>query len=177
MGGAPMGGPANPYGAPPPGGAPVASPDYGAAPGPGMGGAMVPAGGSAMAPMGGGGMAPMGGGGGGPLAAGPPGVIRNPMVALAVTCFCCPWFGFFQCMKAEEELNKFLGKSQGGNILWLLFPLIPALAMPKLIAEARAKAGTPAQGEGNLVGYIFLASYLFLKDANEIWESQGVKPS
>jgi len=27
----------------------------------------------------------------------------------------------------------------------MLFPLIPALSMPKLIAEARQKAGTPKQ--------------------------------
>lgn len=99
------------------------------------------------------------------------------MTSLLISMFCCPYFGLFQCMKAEEELNAFLGKGGGGNILWLFFPLIPVLSITKLVAEARAKAGIATQGEPNMIGYFFVAPYLLLKDANEIWESQGVKPS
>lgn len=108
-----------------------------------------------------------GGGGGGSV-----GTVRNPMMVLLITWFCCIYYGFWQCMKAEEEVNRYLGKTEGGSILWLLFPLIPCLSMPKLIAEARQKAGTPTQGEGSLIGYIFLAPYLFIKDVNELWGPQ-----
>ncbi|HEU4412407.1 MAG TPA: hypothetical protein VFS43_44605, partial [Polyangiaceae bacterium] len=57
----------------------------------------------------------------------------------------------------------------GGSILWLLFPIIPVLSMPKLMAEARARAGTPTQGEGNLLLYWLAAPYTFLADVNELW--------
>lgn len=126
----------------------------------------------AMAPAGPMGMqAPPGGGG-----AGAPGQIRNPMIATLAWFLCCfPYLGLFWCMKAEEELNRFLGKPGGGSILWLLFPLIPALAMPKLVAEARQRAGTQTQGEGSLIGYIFFPSYLLLKDVNEVWTAMGVQ--
>ena len=93
---------------------------------------------------------------------------RNPTTITLISVFCCFYYGLFQCMKTEEELNNFLGKSAGGNILWMLFPLIPALSMPKLMAEARARAGTPAQGEGSLIMYILLPYYAFIKDANEV---------
>ena len=116
--------------------------------------------------------------GGGPMqGGGPPGTLRNPTMVLLVTYFCCVYYGLFQCMKVEEELNKFTGKGSGGSILWLLFPLIPALAMPKLIGEARQKAGTQTQGDGSLIMYILIAPYALLKDANEVWEAQGVKPA
>lgn len=121
-----------------------------------------PGGGGYGAP--GGGMAPAGPGG-----LGPKGTVRNPVQVTLISMFCCFYYGLFQCMKAEEEVNKFLGKSEGGSILWMLFPLIPALSMPKLIAEARAKAGTPTQGEGSLIMYIFLPYYAFTKDVNELW--------
>ena len=125
-----------------------------------------------MVPMGGAPMMQMGGGGGGA-----PGTIRNPVMLAAISYMCCPWYGLWQCMKVEEELNRYLGKNQGGSILWFLFALIPILSMPKLIAEARAKAGTPAQGEGNLIMYILIGIYAFPKDANDIWEHLGVRPS
>lgn len=121
-----------------------------------------PGGGGYGAP--GGGMAPAGPGG-----LGPKGTQRNPVTVTLISMFCCFYYGLFQCMKAEEEVNKFLGKSEGGSILWMLFPLIPALSMPKLIAEARAKAGTPTQGEGSLIMYILLPYYAFTKDVNELW--------
>ena len=145
---------------PPPGG----GPGFGAPPG-----AMMQAPGGA--PM-------MGGGGGGAMmGGGPPGTIRNPVMVLLISYFCCFYYGLFQCMKAEEELNKFTGKNQGGSILWLLFPLIPALSMPKLIGEARQKAGGPTQGDGSLIMYILIAPYALIKDANDIWQAMGVKPS
>ena len=124
-----------------------------------------PGGGGYGAP--GGGMAPAGPGG-----LGPKGTARNPVTVTLISLFCCFYYGLFQCMKAEEEVNKFLGKSEGGSILWMLFPLIPVLSMPKLIAEARAKAGTPTQGEGSLIMYFLLAPYAFIKDVNELWGPQ-----
>ncbi len=124
-----------------------------------------PGGGGYGAP--GGGMAPAGPGG-----LGPKGTVRNPVQVTLIALFCCFYSGLGQCMKAEEEVNKVLGKSEGGSILWMLFPLIPALSMPKLIAEARAKAGTPTQGEGSLIMYIFLPYYAFTKDVNELWGGQ-----
>jgi hypothetical protein len=136
------------YGGPPPG-----APGFG----PGYGGGFPP-----------------GGGGGGPIQGpGPRGEVRNPMVLLLVSLFCCPWYGLWQCMKAEEEVNRFLGKGQGGNILWLIFPLIPALSAPKLMAEARARASTPTQGEGNILLYIFVPYYSFIADVNELWGARS----
>jgi hypothetical protein len=129
-----------------------------------------PGGGGYGAP--GGGMAPAGPGG-----LGPKGTVRNPTTVTLISMFCCFYYGLFQCMKAEEEVNKFLGKSEGGSILWMLFPLIPALSMPKLIAEARAKAGTPTQGEGSLIMYIILPYYAFTKDVNELWGPQQLAAS
>jgi hypothetical protein len=41
--------------------------------------------------------------------------------------------------------------------------------MPKLIAEARARAGTQTQGEGSLLLYWLAAPYFFLTDVNELW--------
>jgi hypothetical protein len=117
-------------------------------------------------------------GGPGPMQqGGPPGTIRNPVVNTLITFMCCPYYGLFQCMKVEEELNRFVGKNSGGSILWFLFALIPILSMPKLIGEARAKAGTPTQGDGSLIMYLLLWPFAVPKDANEIWEHLGVKPS
>ena len=111
-------------------------------------------------------------------AGGPPGQIRNPIMVLLITAMCgCLPYGMYQCMKIQEELNRYLGKNEGGSVMWFLFPLLPTLAMPKLIAEARAKAGTATQGEPGLLGYLFLGFYLFPKDANEIWERLGVRAS
>jgi hypothetical protein len=157
MGGPPPGGGGGGFGGPPPGGmggpppgggfgAPAATgapAGFGAPPG----GPMVPAGGAAIAGA---------------------GAARNPTTITLISMFCCFYYGLFQCMKTEEDLNKFLGKSGGGNILWMLFPLIPALSMPKLISEARARAGTATQGEGSLIMYILLPYYAFIKDANEV---------
>jgi hypothetical protein len=95
------------------------------------------------------------------------------MMILLISLFCCPWYGLWQCMKAEEEVNRFLGKSEGGSILWLLFPLLPALSAPKLIAEARARAGTQSQGEGNILLYIFVPYYSFIGDVNELWGARS----
>ena len=116
--------------------------------------------------------------GGGPMqGTGGPAVLRNPVMLTLITYMCCPYYGLYQCMKMEEELNRFLGKPAGGNILWMLFAIIPILGMPKLMAEARAKAGTATQGEGSLLGYLFLWPYLLPKDTNEVWERLGVKPA
>jgi hypothetical protein len=122
------------------------------------GGYGAPAPGGAMIP----GSAPLA------TAGGATGASRNPTTITLISMFCCFYYGLFQCMKTEEDLNKFLGKSGGGNILWMLFPLIPALSMPKLIGEARARAGTATQGEGSLIMYILLPYYAFIKDANEV---------
>ena len=113
--------------------------------------------------------------GGGLQASGPPGEIRNPVVLAAVSYMCCPFWGIFQLYKLEGELNRYLGKSEGPSILWFLFALIPLLSMPKLMAEARAKAGTATQGEGSLIMYLLLGIYQIPKDANEVWEKLGVR--
>jgi hypothetical protein len=167
-GGPPQGG----YGQPQGGyGQPQAQPGgYGGPPQQGYG---APPGAPGFGPGYGGGFPP-GGGGGGPIQGpGPRGEVRNPMMVLLVSLFCCPWYGLWQCMKAEEEVNRFLGKSEGGSILWLLFPLIPALSAPKLIAEARARASTPTQGEGNILLYIFVPYYSFIADVNELWGARS----
>ena len=150
MGGAPMGGPQPGYGGPPPGGA--------------------------MVPMGGAPMAQMGGGGGGMAGGGPPGTIRSEVMIAAISYMCCAFYGLHQLKEIEGELNRYLGKSEGGSILWYLFALVPLLSMPKLIGEARAKAGTPTQGEGSLIMYLLLGIYMIPKDANEIWKQLGVQP-
>lgn len=121
-------------------------------------------------------MQPGPGFGAGPLTSGPVGTIRNPILSILSICFCCPFYAFYQSYKTEEELKRFLGKSDGPSILWFLLPIVPILAAPKLIAEARAKAGCKTQGEPSTFGYYFMGYYLLLKDANEIWESQGVQP-
>lgn len=127
-----------------------------------------------MPAMGGAAMVPMGAGGGGGE---PLGVIRNPVLVALISYLCCPWYGIYQLYQIEGELNRYLGKSQGASILWFLFALIPLLSMPKLIGEARAKAGTATQGDGGLLGYLFLGFFLIPKDANEIWERLGVQPT
>jgi hypothetical protein len=119
-----------------------------------------------------GGMAPSGGS---MQQAGPPGQIRNPVLSMLAIMFCCPWYSFWQCKQTEGELHKFLGRNDDGTIMWMVAPIMPALNARKLIAEARAKAGTPTQGEPGFLGYLFFYYWNFLKDANEIWESQGVK--
>ena len=132
---------------------------------------MVPAGGGMM----------MQGGAPGAMAAGPIGTVRNAttitLVSILLSMCGGVYYGLFQCMKVEEELNRFLGKGSGGSILWLLFPLIPALSAGKLIGEARQKAGTPTQGDGSLIMYILLPYYSFVNDANEVWTAAGVKPA
>jgi hypothetical protein len=94
----------------------------------------------------------------------------------AISYCCCPFWGIFQLYKLEGELNRYLGKGDGGSILWFLFGLIPLLGMPKLIGEARAKAGTATQGDGSLIMYLLLGIYAIPKDANEVWEKLGVQP-
>jgi len=108
---------------------------------------------------------------------GPPGAIRNPVMVAAISYMCCFLYGLHQLKEIEGELNRYLGKGQGGSIMWYLFALLPLLSMPKLIGEARAKAGTPTQGDGSLIMYLLLGIYMIPKDANEIWEQLGVKPT
>lgn len=110
------------------------------------------------------------------LAAGPVGTIRNPVVTMLITMVCFI-AGFAQLKALEDELNAFVGNGKKASILWFLFPLIPLLGMPKLIGEARAKAGTPVQGEGNLILYILLGSYMIPNDANQIWQQLGARQS
>jgi hypothetical protein len=105
----------------------------------------------------------------------PNGTIRNPVTVLLLSSFCF-WVGWNQLRLIETELNRLVGKTEQGSILWLLFPLIPLLGMPKLIAAARARAGTATQGEPNLVLYLFLGPYSLPKDANEIWAALGSRP-
>jgi hypothetical protein len=136
-------------------------PGYGAPPG----GAMVPMGGAPMQQMGGAGMA----------AGGPPGIIRNPVMVAAISYICCPFYGIWQLREIEGELNRYLGKNQGPSILWFMFALIPLLSMPKLIGEARAKAGTATQGDGNLIMYLLLGIYMIPNDVNEVWSKLGVQ--
>lgn len=115
--------------------------------------------------------------GGGMQSGGPPGAIRNPVMVAAISYMCCFLYGLHQLKEIEGELNRYLGKGQGGSITWYLFALLPLLSMPKLIGEARAKAGTPTQGDGSLIMYLLLGIYMIPKDANEIWEQLGVKPT
>lgn len=107
--------------------------------------------------------------------AGPVGQIRNPVTLFLISCICF-LYGLSQMRTMEGELNRFLGRNQDGSILWFLFPLIPILSMPKLIGEARAKAGTTTQGNGSLIMYLLLGYYFLTKDVNEIWERLGAKP-
>jgi hypothetical protein len=145
---------------------------YGAQPQQGYG---PPQGGFGQPPQAGygpgyGGGFPPGGGGGGPLQGpGQKGEVRNAVMSLLLCFVCCPFYAMYQGMKAEEDINRFLGKGQGGSILWFLFPLIPVLSMPKLIGEARARAGTATQGEGSLLMYILAWPYFFFVDVNELW--------
>ncbi len=127
---------------------------------------MVPMGSAPMAPVGSAGLAPVG----------PVGTIRNPIVVFLLTGVCF-LIGLAQMRALEDELNAFVGNGKKASILWFLFPLIPVLGMPKLIAEARAKAGTPVQGEGNLILYIFLGPYMIPNDANQIWQHLGARSS
>ena len=115
--------------------------------------------------------------GGGLQAGGPPGEIRNATMIAVITyvCACAP-YGIWQLYQVEGDLKRYLGKSDGPSILWFLFTLIPLLSMPKLIGEARAKAGTSTQGDGSLIMYLILGVYQIPKDANEIWEKCGVQP-
>lgn len=107
---------------------------------------------------------------------GPLGTIRNPIMVFLISNICC-FYGLMQGKAIEAELKAYLGKPDGGSIMWFLFPLIPLLSMPALIGEARAKAGTPTQGNGSLFMYWLLGLYFIPKDANEIWEHLGVKAS
>jgi hypothetical protein len=107
--------------------------------------------------------------------ASPIGTPRNPVTVLLLSSFCL-WVGLNQLRQIETDLNRFVGKNEPGSILWLLFPLIPLLAMPKLIAAARARAGTATQGEPSLPLYLFLGPYALPKDANEIWAAAGSRP-
>jgi hypothetical protein len=127
---------------------------------------MVPAGGAPVVPAGNTG-----------LAAGPVGAIRNPIMVFLVAGVTCGFFGLYSLYSIEGELNAFLGNGKKASILWFLFPLLPLLGMPKLIAEARAKAGTPVQGEGNLILYLLLGVYMIPNDANQIWQHLGARPS
>jgi hypothetical protein len=157
--GAPLSAPGAGFGAP--NNAPVNTPGFGAPPG-----AMVPMTSGPMVPMGQAGLA----------GAGPVGTIRNPVTVLILSMVCFI-VGLAQLRSLEDELNTFVGNGKKASILWFLFPLIPILGMPKLIAEARAKAGTPLQGEGNLIMYILLGPYMIPNDANQIWQHLGARPS
>ena len=113
--------------------------------------------------------------GSGGLQAGAPGTFRNPTTMLLYN-FCCAPYGIYQLYQLEGELKRYLGRAEGPSILWFLFTLIPLLGMPKLIGEARAKAGTATQGDGSLIMYLLLGMYMIPKDANEVWEKLGVLP-
>jgi hypothetical protein len=136
-----------------------AQPGYGAPPG-----AMVPMGGAPM----------VGGPGGG--AGGPPGTIRNAVMIAAISYLCCPFYGVWQLYQIEGELKAYLGKGGGPSVLWFIFGLIPLLSMPKLVGEARARAGTSTQGDGNLIMYLLLGIFIIPNDVNEIWTKLGVQP-
>ncbi|MCS6899724.1 MAG: hypothetical protein NZX77_08130 [Polyangiaceae bacterium] len=153
---APAGGPAGSFGA---GSAQTPTPGVHA-----PSGAMVLAGAGHMVPAGNMGLA----------APGPVGTIRNPVTTLLLCLVCFP-IGCVQLKALEDELNAFVGNGKKASILWLILPLIPVLGMPQLMAEARAKAGTPVQGEGNLLYYLFFGPYMIPKDANEIWRHLGAR--
>jgi hypothetical protein len=108
-------------------------------------------------------------------AGGPIGQVRNPIMVMLVG-YICFLYGLMQMRAIDGELNKFLGRNQDGSILWFLFPLLPLLSMPKLMAEARAKAGTATQGNGSLIMYLLFGYFFITKDANEVWEKLGAKP-
>ncbi len=105
---------------------------------------------------------------------GPPGTIRNPVMVFLISYICC-FYGMMQLRAIEGELKAYLGKGNEGSIMWFIFPLIPLLSMPALIGEARQKSGCPTQGNGSLIMYWLLGLYFVPKDANEIWETLGVK--
>ena len=112
-------------------------------------------------------------GGGGPIQT--RGTVRNPITMFLVSSCCFPYV-LFQYKQMEEELKAVAGNPGPGSILWFLFPLVPLLSMPKLIGEARAKAGTPTQGEGSLIMYLLLGPYFLTKDANEIFTGGQQQP-
>ncbi len=110
------------------------------------------------------------------MSGGAVGQIRNPVMVFLIG-YICVFYGLLQMRAIEGELNRFLGKGQDGSIMWFLFPLLPLLGMGKLIGEARAKAGTATQGDGSFIMYWLVGFYFITKDANEIWEKLGAKPS
>ena len=174
--------PAPDYGAPPAGGysPPPPQPNYGPPPGSAAGyGAPVQSPGAMMAPPFGlptdaGAMVPVSGQ---PMmGSGAVGTIRNPVGVVVLTMCTFGLYGLYTLYSIENELHAFLGDGKKASILWFLFPLLPLLALPKVVAQARAKAGTPAQGEGNLILYLLLGPYMIPTDTNQIWQHLGAQP-
>lgn len=104
------------------------------------------------------------------------GKIRNPIVVFLISSTCCPIYCICKLTQIEGEFKRLLGQGQGRIDLVVHLCNHSASGMPKLIAEARQRAGTATEGEPGLFGYLFLPGlYLLPKDANEIWERLGVR--
>ncbi|MBK8256009.1 MAG: zinc ribbon domain-containing protein [Polyangiaceae bacterium] len=156
-------------------------PGYGQQPQMGYGGAPggfgAPGGGAPMAAPGQFGAAPMGGGygGGGMGGAGPVGQVRNPVMTLVISLFCC-LYGIYQQWTMLNELQAYT-RDDSFKPWYMFIPLLNLyfllFKVPEQVTKAKQMAGSRNPQASSIVVYFFIFYYALAKDLNEVWQPQS----
>jgi hypothetical protein len=107
-------------------------------------------------------------------AGGATGQTRNPVMVLLISLVCAP-YALFSIWQMCNELGAYLGKP----IPWwqLFIPILNLIfvfsTLPKLVQEAKQKAGAQKPAMGGIV-YFLVAPYALAADLNEVWNPRGL---
>lgn len=102
------------------------------------------------------------------------GQTRNPTTVLLISFICAP-YAIFAMFQMFGELGTYLGKS----IPWwqMFIPVLNLIflfsTLPKLVAEAKQKAGSTTPVRGAAL-YFLVGPYALAADLNDVWNPRGL---
>jgi hypothetical protein len=109
-------------------------------------------------------------------AGGAVGQTRNPVMVLLISAI-CGLYAIISMINMINELKNYLGK----DVSWiqLFIPILNIIflfsTLPKLVAEAKQKAGSPKPAMGGIV-YLLVGPYALAADLNDVWAGRGSLP-